>query len=303
MKQAVCLALALVVVAGIAALVSCYGGSSDKKRCPVGSEGCPCLSGDCNGDLVCEAGKCVSPSTDTDTDTKTDTDGGTAPPTPSRSSIDYVNDGTGKICASGTVVGPHDGIGWDRLWGAGFGLNFCQTESNGDKIPLGECPTDMSRLRGFRLTVTGTMPSELRIQFEDNFEGTDEIAGDNGYIVAQGLDVPADYMFEDAEVFYIPENGRPELRPELFTGLQFQIATQQGVVEPYEFCIEGIEVILAEEDIDGGVVDTDSDIDAGTESDCDDSSLAIIPDINGWVDGCSNAAGIQGDLYRYSDPG
>ena len=308
MKQIILLVSALLSIVGTVAMVSCGDSDSDDKdECQVGTVNCPCLSGACNGDLECEDDVCVEPTEDSETEEPSDSEPEDSDPeveTPTTSEIEVTNDGEGKICAEGVVVGPFDDIGWDRLWGAGFGINFCQDESNGDKIPLGECPRDLSRLIGVRLTVTGELPSELRIQFEDNFAGDDDVKGDNGYIVAESVDEPADYLFEDAAVFYLSEDSRPELHPELFTSLQIQIAAKEGVIEEYSFCIEDIEVILSEDVADGGVGDDTEAVEESTDPACaDPTSLQIIPASNGWVAGCSNAAELQGDLYSYSDPG
>lgn len=307
MKKSIGIVLGMLFAAGFAVSSSCGDDpATEEAPCPVGTENCPCVSDACNGDLVCEADKCVAPSVDSETtEIETESERDT---NPTKSDIQTTNDADGKICATGVVVGPTDDSGWQSHWGAGFGINFCQAASNADKTPLGECPTDLSALKGFRLTVTGDLPSELRVQFEDNFEGNDEVVGDNGYIVAESVDEPVDYLFADAAVFYLAEDSRPELQPALFTSVQFQIASHMGEIETFDFCIQDIEVILAEETPDGGVDDTDVPTDVvepSTDPACaDPASLKIIPDENSrWVAGCSNAAGLQGDLYEYSDPG
>lgn len=308
MKKSVWFVLGMLVAAGFAISVSCGDDSdaTDEKACPVGTENCPCVADACNGGLECVADKCVAPSVDSESETEEEPEPVNTDPT--KSSIETTNDADGKICARGVVVGPSDDSGWANHWGAGFGINFCQSASNSAKTPLGECPADMSALKGFRLTVTGELPSELRVQFEDNFEGDDDVVGDNGYIVAESVDEPVDYLFADAAVFYLAEDSRPALQPELFTSVQFQIASHMGEIETFDFCIEDIEVILGEETPDGGVEDTEVPNDTAepsTDPACaDPSSVKIIPDENSrWVAGCSNAAGLQGDLYEYSDPG
>lgn len=202
-------------------------------------------------------------------------------------------------------MGPADNDGWESHWGAGFGLNLCQSESNADKTPLGECPSDLSSLIGFRLTVTGELPSELRIQFEDNFEGSDTVKGDNGYIVAEILDEPQDYLFSMAEVFYLAEADRPELNPELFTSLQIQIASHLGDIEYYDFCVQDIELILSDNESDAGDAEETPEIPEPNDDPycADPTSLKIIPNQSNWVAGCSNAIGLQGDVFTYSDPG
>lgn len=320
-------ALKLMMGWGLVALFVIQPGCGDEDasddgeaECLVGTVGCPCANDACNAGLICEDNVCVEETVDTDSGTEGEDDTGPGRDTnPQKSDIAAVNDGEGTICAEGVVVGPNDNDSWGSHWGAGMGINFCQSESNADKVTIGDCPADLTNLKGFRLTVTGELPPELRIQFEDDFEGDDEKVGDNGYIVAETLDEPVDYLFEDAAVFYLSEDNRPELDPMRFTSVQFQIASHLAMIEYFDFCITDIEVILGDgdevmdagvDDMDGGVDDMDAGeaspapADPSTDPACaDPTSLKIIPNTNGWVAGCSNAAGLQGDLYTYSDPG
>ena len=306
MKKLVLAGFGAVLVAGFIFVVSC-GGDSDssddnEKDCPVGSLNCPCSNDACNKGLVCEASKCVEPSEDTETETEEpeNTDE-TEDNTPTKSSISMIPEGDGKFCAEGTVVGPEDDSGWGEHWGAGIGVDLCKPdkEYSGDKVPVEECHNDLSRLIGFKITLSGTLPTELRINFEDNFEGNDDVVGDNGYIVAETLDEPVDYLFENAAVFYLGEDSRPELQPNLFTSLQFQVATAMGSIEDFSFCVDKVELILADEGPDAGEPEEIPAMD--TNAECDAESLVVKADENNWVDQCTNQIGLQGHWYSYSD--
>ncbi len=299
-----------VLLAGLLLSASCGEDDDDSSggeaTCQVGTLDCPCVDEHCNAGLICEESVCVEKVEEAQGGAGGVRDVGSDPdeePQPTQSSIEVSHPAPGTLCAQGVVVGPESDDGWGSHWGAGLGINFCQASSQADKVAIADCATDLSRLQGFRLTVTGELPSELRVQFEDDFEGTDEVPGDNGYILAEVLDEPAEYLFEDAAVLYMAEASRPELDPGRFLSVQFQVASHMGETEDFDFCLENIEVVLSEEETAG---DEAGDDDAASDDPaCEGGaeSLQLIPNDAGWVASCTNAAGLQGDMYRYSDGG
>jgi hypothetical protein len=155
--------------------------------------------------------------------------------------LDLTNAGTGKVCASGVAGQVKHGF-FSTYWGAGIAVNLCESGGDNSVVSvLGGCALFDSRttIIGFRITFeTEQMPdSQLRIQFSEN--GRQE----STYIpiVASGT---ADYLFEDAAVFYSTDTDVPPIHPTEIEALQFQVSTIETADVPFNFCVSDITPIL-----------------------------------------------------------
>ncbi|MBN2341669.1 MAG: hypothetical protein JXX29_00325 [Deltaproteobacteria bacterium] len=313
----------LILIAGML-LSGCKDDSSadNGSGCLVGTVGCECVESMCNAGLTCEQNICVDPFAGSDSesdseagpeDSEKDTGVDTNPTT---SDITMTND-NGRICVEGVVVGPASNDDWADHWGAGVGVNLCQPDQNASntKIALEECPTDLSDFAGVNVTFSGTLPTALWVNFEDDI--TDE---DNSYHIVETTDA-ADYLFTEAKVWYQSEAERPTIQPGRILSVQFQVAAQLGSIEEFAFCIENVSLIAGiagvsdtddtdsdtntdsavepDTETDTAVADTDTDTD--TDTSCASDSVRLLSNESNWVDGCTNTLGVQGFWYTYSD--
>ena len=160
--------------------------------------------------------------------------------------IDFSDAASGKICTSG-IAGEVQFELFSAYWGAGIGLNICETGGDDSEIiTLGECTLfdERTNIIGFTITIEGEqLPadgSELRVQFKEDSRT------ESAYIVVEGPGT-ADYLFEDAEVGYAVAEGDTEVEgchPELLEALQFQVSTIEGADTPFEFCVSEVKPIL-----------------------------------------------------------
>jgi hypothetical protein len=163
-------------------------------------------------------------------------------------------------------------------------------------IAIEDCPADLFRLLGFRATIKGQVPTELRVVFGDTVSETDD-----GYIVVAALDEPTDYLFADAEVLNASAQAKPVLDPSKLGGVSFKVVSQLNETDTFSFCIEDLELIVAEDGADNG-----DDPDAGGTGgnpDCSSDSLQIVTDEGYWIDGCTNLLGLQGTWYTSTPRG
>ena len=323
----------LILISGIFTVMACgflAGCGDDSKngeqQCAPGTLDCECVEGgNCNAGLSCVDNKCVSPPDgggSTDTTVPFDTVSGDtavdAGDQPTQSEMTLTNNGNGVVCGQGVAVGPADNDSWDDHWGAGIGFNLCQSSTGADKTAIGDCAMNpqLSRFIGIRATLSGELPPELRINLEDDIDDAD-----NPYIVVDknNVETPQEFLFENARVFYeedTSEQGPPDLSRLL--SVQFQVASQLGMIDEFNFCVESVEIIASEEVAGGDAGDMadagDASVDTGdasvdttpvdTGSDtvvCTPDSTFVVADESNWIHGCTNFLGIQGDWYSYTD--
>ncbi len=153
---------------------------------------------------------------------------------------------TGGYCAVGEASqiqnGEDGNPAYSTYWGAGIGFNLCYDDTiegtDDDKaLTIADCTAgDVSKIIGFKLTVTGSLPTtELRVTM------TEKGRNESTFINAKVLDVHETYLFEKATVLY--DATADPIDVSKVKALQFQVSTATSGATPFDFCIENIEPI------------------------------------------------------------
>lgn len=170
------------------------------------------------------------------------------------STIELYRNGA-AVCAKGNAMqaDPPD----YTLWGAGIGLNLCD---DGGALPISTCVNSpkLASMIGFRLSVTGVAGSAFRVTMgqADREE--------NCFITANEADITngatVDYLFADATVEYSPSD--PLVDATQVRALQLQVASSETADVPFDFCVQSVQILFADDIATG--TDTDTDTDTGT---------------------------------------
>jgi hypothetical protein len=136
------------------------------------------------------------------------------------------------VCVDGNVEHTSDDYG--TYYGAKVGFDLCGDPAS--THTLGDCPLSANlnvKLKGITFTLAGTLPDELRVQFneEDRQDGT--------YVVVKGEGTHTVFL-SDATLAYDP--AAPPLNLDAMVSILFYIHASEGPLT-FDFCISNIRLL------------------------------------------------------------
>jgi hypothetical protein len=181
----------------------------------------------------------------------------------------FSNAGDGKLCVKGSGAKVLN-MDYAMYYGAGMAFDLCQASASASsKYTLGQCPLG-NGLGGIRFKLSGTtIPSELRVSFHE--ANRDQ----STYVLAKAGANEA--LFKDGKVVY--DMTAPQVNVANIDSVHFIIPTNDLAAVPFDFCIEQIELVMAEGSCADGSSQTgdagsSANMDAGSSKDAGSSTDA-----------------------------
>lgn len=134
----------------------------------------------------------------------------------------------------------------DRVtyWGVAARLDLCSESSSGPAYTLGTCPwaDRLDEVVGVRFSLTGTLPREVRVVFLEPGRDVAQYVQVRQQGDVEDLEIVA--LFEDA---YIPgDTTAAPVDPTNVDAVEFVVSASSRATMPFDFCIQGLEVLTGE---------------------------------------------------------